>query len=237
VTINLTTAANAATIAACLLVAAATAPTLRDLWSGSPQAGNGRSATIEHVDFRTPFPKTNLRGDPRAKVVVLEFSDFQCPFCGKYARETFPEIQKEYIDTGRVTYGYRHFPLEGHPLALDAAKAAHCAGEQEQFWRMHDLLFDHQNALALPDLMGYADQLEQLERPRYDACMKAPAAVLDDDMAEGRRLGIKGTPTFLVGTVELGGEVRVLSKINGAQEFRTFSDTIREALVKVSSHS
>src|SRR3990172_2263809 len=81
------------------------------------------------------------RGASTASVVIILFSDFQCPYCGRFAREVLPEISKSYLDTGRVLLGFWHFPLAIHPKAPKAAEAAECAGVQTQFWPMHDRLF------------------------------------------------------------------------------------------------
>ena len=231
VKLNLAAIANVATIVACLLVTLAVVPTLKTAWSGSTKAADGKAQAIEHVDnLRIAMPKANVKGDPRAKVIVIEFADFQCPFCGKYARETFPEIQRQYIDAGQAMYGYRHFPLvDIHPLARDAGKAALCAGDQQKFWPMHDRLLLDRHSLALADLMTDADHLG-LDRARFDACLNAPAPLLDEDIAEARRLGVIATPTFFVGTVEPDGNVRVTSKIHGARALPIFRSAFAEAL-------
>src|ERR1017187_3493654 len=84
-----------------------------------------------------------------ASLAIVEFSDFQCPFCGWYARDTYAELNREFITTGKVAYGFRNFPLEhAHPMALLAAETAACAGFQGRFWEMHDMLFSNQRALA-----------------------------------------------------------------------------------------
>jgi len=235
--ISLATTANIATLFACLLLAVATAPTLKSLWLGTPQSAAG-APPIERVsdDIRTPLPTASVKGDAHARVALIEFSDFQCPFCGNYARDLFPKVQKEYIDTGTVLYGYRHFPLNMiHPLAQNAAKAARCAAEQDKFWLMHDVLFRHQNALAAADLVGYAEQMVS-NQARFAACLEADASNPDDDVQEGKRLGVTSTPTFLVGTVQPNGEVRVMTRIRGAQGLDVFSGPIREALQRA-SHS
>src|SRR5207247_8778213 len=94
-----------------------------------------------------------------AKVAVIEYSDFQCPFCGRYAKESFPQITSDYVDTGKVKYVFHDLPLDFHKYAFKAAEAAHCAGEQGKFWEMHGLLFQNQAALAPEQLGGYAKDL------------------------------------------------------------------------------
>lgn len=86
-------------------------------------------------------PDDHVLGDMNAKVTLIEYSDFQCPFCDKFFRETYPLLKKEYVDTGKVRLVYRHFPLSFHPLAEPAARASECANEQGKFWEMHDGIF------------------------------------------------------------------------------------------------
>ncbi len=90
-----------------------------------------------------------VRGNKNASVTVIEFSDFQCPFCEQFYKTTYPQLKKEYIDTGKIAFYYRHFPLTNiHPLAVPAANASECANEQGKFWEYHDLLFQNQTSWA-----------------------------------------------------------------------------------------
>ena len=100
------------------------------------------------------------RGKADARVTIVEFTDYQCPFCSRYVRETYPQLDKEYVQTGKVKYVLRDLPLEAiHPLAMKAAEAAHCAGEQGKYWEMHDRLFANQTELARTDLAKHAQAL------------------------------------------------------------------------------
>ena len=91
-----------------------------------------------------------FKGEKNAKVTLIEFADYQCPFCARFYRETFPQIQENYIFTGKVKFFFLNFPLErSHPQAFKAAVAANCAGEQGKFWAMHDRLFTHQEESRL----------------------------------------------------------------------------------------
>ena len=99
-----------------------------------------------------------VKGPKDAKVVLVEFSDFQCPFCARFSRDTIPQVQTDYVDTGKIKYVFADFPLETiHPYAFKAAEAAGCAGEQGEFWKMHDHLFANQKALKPEDLSQYAE--------------------------------------------------------------------------------
>lgn len=101
------------------------------------------SGTTPDSSIRTAVDVGHLPalGDKNAKVTIVEFADLECPFCKRYFVDTFPQIKKEYIDTGKVAYYYRHFPLSFHPLALPFANASECANEQKKFWEMHDRVF------------------------------------------------------------------------------------------------
>jgi protein-disulfide isomerase len=100
------------------------------------------------------------KGASGARVILIEFSDFECPYCGRHFRQTLPRIDREYVQTGKVRYVFRHFPLESlHKEAFKAAEAALCAGDQQKFWEMHDRLFAHQDALATGKLPGHAAAL------------------------------------------------------------------------------
>src|SRR5262247_4360160 len=100
------------------------------------------------------------KGSQSAKLVLVEFTDYQCPFCGRHFQQTSPQIERDYVNTGRVRYVVRDFPIESiHKDALKAAEAAHCAGDQGQYWEMHDRLFNKQTALATEHLSAYAGAL------------------------------------------------------------------------------
>lgn len=96
-----------------------------------------------------PLAGAHLKGSPDAKIGIIEYSDFQCPFCGVFARETLPEFTRQYIDSGKVLLAFQHLPITTlHPLAVDAAVAADCAGEQGHFWAMHDSIFSSKQPLS-----------------------------------------------------------------------------------------
>jgi protein-disulfide isomerase len=146
--------------------------------------------------------KVNTAGRPalgpaRAKVTMVEFVDFECPFCGRYARETFPRLQRDY--GARVRYVSRQFPLDIHPHAQDAAVAAECAAEQGRYWQYHRQLFAHQQSLDRRGLVALARRAG-LDTRRHSACIRSgpPKARVARDVAEGRSYGVTGTPTFFI---------------------------------------
>lgn len=137
-----------------------------------------------------------LRGSPMARVTIVEFSDFECPYCGR----AHPIIEQALRDfDGRVRVAFRHYPLSSHPHALLAARAAVAAANQDRFWEMHDQLFEHQRQLEQSDIENYAEEIG-LDMSRFRADLEADAtqARVDADREAGRELGVEGTPTLFV---------------------------------------
>ncbi|MFK7984506.1 MAG: DsbA family protein [Sandaracinaceae bacterium] len=136
------------------------------------------------------------RGSPMASVTIVEFSDFECPYCGR-AHPIVQQVLREF--EGRVRVIFRNYPLSAHPHALPAARAAVAAGNQDHFWEMHDLLFEHQRQLEEEDLLGYAEQLG-LDMDRFGEDLASPEtqARVEADREMGRELGIEGTPSFFI---------------------------------------
>ena len=142
----------------------------------------------------------HILGPSQAAVTVVEYGDFECPNC-KQAAPAVKLLLARF--TGRVRFVYRHFPLEGvHPHALHAALAAEAAAGQGRFWEMHDLLFENQSHLKLPQLRSYAQQLE-LDMARYDAEMGGELYLqrVREHIESGERSGVRGTPGFFVNGV------------------------------------
>lgn len=170
------------------------------------------------------------KGSLSAPVVLIAFVDFQCPFCGRFAREVLPEIDQEYIRTGRVQLVYRHLPLPSHPHASGAAEAAACAAKQGQFWPMHDRLFAGGAQLDDAGLRAIAGSLA-LDRAAFDACLetKTTLASVSRDAEEARTLALRSTPSFLLGTRLPDGRVQVVRVFAGARpidEFRAEIDRV-----------
>lgn len=164
------------------------------------------------------------QGSPSASVAVIEYSDFECPFCVKFATTTYPEIFKQYVETGKVQFAFRHLPLEGrHPAAFRAAEAAECARRQGKFWAMHDALFAAPSALSVDSLFTTA-QAAGVDVIQFRRCMDGEAtAQVRGDIADARTYGIRGTPTFLFGKTGPGGSVTVVRRESGAIPSRAFA--------------
>ena len=144
-------------------------------------------------------------GDPNAPITIVEFSDFQCPYCLSYATETYPQIIQEFVDSGMVRYVFKDFPLEQlHPQAVQAAEAARCAGEQDAYWEMHDYLFANQSrwsgqenpVAAFVELAGELN----LDKDALTTCVESGRyqQLVQANAMEGQILGVTGTPTFFV---------------------------------------
>lgn len=169
-----------------------------------------------------------MRGDEKAKVTLVEFSDFECPFCGRFTRETYAQIQREYVDTGKVRYVFRHLPLEGaHPNAFGAAVAAECAGAQNKFWEMHDRMYANQRALTHAGLLQTAQGLG-LDVAAFERCLASepPKKKVRQDLADAAALSANGTPSFFFGVEEKGGKVKVVQRLTGAKTFPVFKTAL-----------
>ncbi|TSC79639.1 MAG: DSBA oxidoreductase [Candidatus Peregrinibacteria bacterium Gr01-1014_25] len=170
-------------------------------------------------------------GGDSATVTIIEFTDYQCPFCGRHYSQTFGEIKKNYIDTGKVKYVVRDFPLSFHQNAQKAAEATECAGDQDNFWEMHDLLFSKQDEWssesdATKTFAKYARDLK-MNAAAFQTCMDEDtyADEVQKDMADGSSAGIDGTPGFWVIGPDGKGE-----QISGAQPYQNFASVIDKML-------
>jgi protein-disulfide isomerase len=146
-----------------------------------------------------------LLGSDSAKVEITEYADYQCPFCQTFDELQFPTIKQRLIDTGRLRWRYRDFPLQQHPFSRLAAHSAACADEQGKYWEQHRRIYEGQqdwaeSGDAAPAFRRYA-QLNGLDLARYDACMKSAkyAGRIQASYDEGVRAGVNSTPTLLVG--------------------------------------
>jgi protein-disulfide isomerase len=174
--------------------------------------------------YRAPRQQVEAKGPSRgpaaAPVTIVEFSDFECPYCSR-AEETVSEVMRVYGDKIRLVY--RDLPLPNHKNAPKAAEAAHCAGEQGKYWEMHAKLFANQRALEVPALKGYAKDLK-LDQAKFDKCLDsgATAAIVEENRKVGNEAGVNGTPAFFVNGV----------LISGAQPFDAFKEIIDAELAQ-----
>ena len=154
------------------------------------------------VDVQAKGP---ARGPATAPVTIIEFSDFQCPFCGREI-PVIDKVMKDY--EGKVRLVFRHFPLDFHPFAAKAAEAAACAADQNKFWELHDKMFGNQGKLAVEDLKGYAKEVGA-DTGKFDKCLDSgeKKAQVDEDQKAGSAAGVNGTPAFFVNGVYINGAV------------------------------
>ena len=162
-----------------------------------------------------------VMGSEDAPVTIVEFSDFQCPFCARFFSQTLPLIEKDYIDSGKVKLVYRDFPLSFHQNAQKAAEASECADEQGKFWEYHDKMFENQNALDTTSLKKYAEDLG-LDTAEFNDCLDSGqmASKVQNDVNDGQKYGVTGTPTFFINGI----------KVVGAQPYSAFHEVINQEL-------
>ena len=175
-----------------------------------------------------------IRGDQNAPITIVEFSDFQCPFCARFQIQTLPLILEQYVDTGKVKFVYRDFPIQNsHPNAMPAAVASECAHEQDKYWQYHDALFENQgvwnkveNTSAITIFKEFATKLD-LNQDQFDSCLDSGKYIeeINNDLKDGKSYGVTGTPGFFIGNDEVG-----FVKINGAQPFEAFKSIIDSQL-------
>lgn len=188
----------------------------------------GASANPEQAEIKSLIvaQTRHFIGDESAPVTIIEFSDFQCPYCAKFAAETWPQIYQRYIQTGKVRFGYTHFTILGQGSSW-AAEASECAGEQGKFWEYHDLLF---NSLA-GDKQGFnkerltelAKEL-RLDHQKFTACLENGkyTDLVRQQTQFSQSLGVRNTPSFVINDQPL----------IGAQPFEAFQKIIEEELSK-----
>ncbi len=184
-----------------------------------------RAVTNQEVMKAIVAQTNHFRGDPNAPVTLIEFSDFQCPFCAKFASETGPQIDEMYVKSGKVRIGHFHFPFLGDE-SLWAAEASECAGDQGKYWEYYDYLFanhggENQGAFSKENLKKFAQTLG-LDSQAFDQCLdtgKFTSVVTNQGMF-ARQLGVQSTPSFIVNGTPLVG----------AQPFDTFKQLIDQFL-------
>jgi len=184
---------------------------------------------IKDVEFE--IGDNPVLGSDDAKLIVVEFTDYECTFCSRYVRETFPEILKEYVEKGILRYAVVDQPLPMHKSAEKAAQAAHCATDQGKYWEIHKLMMTQQD--SLDDLSSYARSL-QLNITEFENCLATEKykEKVNNNTALAVKLGITGVPGFIIGLVDSQnpGNVKGISSIRGAAPFPNFQKEIESAI-------
>ncbi|MGB5104284.1 MAG: DsbA family protein [Steroidobacteraceae bacterium] len=176
----------------------------------------------------TPPVEFNMLGREDAPVSIIEFTDLQCPYCARFATQVFPEIRRNYIDTGKVRFASRDLPLPFHAFALPAAVAARCAGEQGKFWDFREALFAGQSRLGSAPYDELARRFG-MDAGRFDACRRdgRQEANVRADLALAQSQGIRSTPSFVIGRVVNGSfEGEIVSGARPYEEFAARIDTL-----------
>src|SRR5688572_9441187 len=217
---------------ACVVVIALGGVRLYDRFAGgvNPDSGSSGSGLERVPNLKLDISQGTLKAFGSPKVALIEFSDFQCPFCARYFRDTYPRIQKDFVEAGRAAYVFYHFPLEKiHPQAVNAAESVECAGRQNKFWEMHDSLFRNQLALRDEDLDRYAQELG-LEMEDFRQCVAGTMLPKITSQTEvGRRAGVTSTPIFFVGRIESPSVVRIMYRLSGARPYEAFAEALEGA--------
>lgn len=173
------------------------------------------------------------KGAATARVTLVEFSDYQCPYCARYTRDTFDQIDKEYVSTGKVRYVFRNLPLESiHPQAFKAHEAALCAGEQGKYWEMHRELFANQKELQPDALLKHAAKAG-VDESRFRQCLSSGkfASQIRQDITDAERAGAQGTPTFFIGLSTPGDtKIKTVRVVRGAVPYSTFKEALDAVL-------
>ena len=182
----------------------------------APSAAPQPAAKVEVSEDDDP-----VKGVKNAPVTIIEFSDFQCPYCGRFFSETLPSIEQKYIQSGKVKMVYRDFPLSFHPEAQPAAEAAECAKEQGKFWEFHDKIFENQQGMSAAAYKQWASEVG-LNTAQFNSCVDSGKyrQEVQKDFAEGSSYGVSGTPSFFINGM----------MVSGAQPYQVFEQAIEAAL-------
>ena len=172
----------------------------------------------------------NVKGDYNAPITIIEFGDYQCPFCKRFFDDTLPQLMDEYIDEGIVRYVFRDYALAFHPQAKLSAIASECAGKQDEFWNYHYTLFENQHDLNEENYLEWADDLN-LDLNDFEECLNDDDMEdeVDEDMEDGTNAGNRGTPGFFIGLSESGNKMEAM-QLKGAQPYAAFEEVIEELL-------
>ena len=192
----------------------------------APQAAPKPAVVSVAIPFTDP-----VLGKKDAPVTVVEYTDYQCSFCQRFHVATFPDLKKNFIDTGKVRFYSRDMPLDFHQNAMKAAVAARCAGDQNQFWTLRDLLVANANQLDPASVLGYAGKLP-LDQAAFKSCLDSGKyePVVKANLEEAARNGLEGTPTFVIGKSTQEGVTGTL--IVGAQPFAAFERELNKLLAE-----
>ncbi len=178
---------------------------------------------------------TPLKGDPSAPITLIEFGDFQCSNCGRFYTNTLPLIEKNFINTGKVNFVYRDFPIQSiHLNAVPAAIAAECVDDQNSFWSFHDMVFENKSTWGELNEVNLLNEFEQyavtleLNTEEFNVCLESKKYLdeVRNDLQDGRNYGVKGTG-FFIGNEKIG-----FTKVSGAKPYPIFEEILEGMLAQ-----
>jgi len=200
---------------------------IRALLEKSPASAARPAPAMERAKMK--IGEGPFLGSADAPLTLVEFADYQCPYCRQFNLTTFEQLRKNYIETGKLRFVTRDLPLEFHSNAQRAALAARCGGDQGEFWEMRDMLIANASSLAPASLVNYAESLH-LDMARFQACMDSEKykAEIQKDSELADSLSIGGTPSFILGKTTSEGVDGI--KIVGAVPYGTFDASLKDLL-------
>ena len=203
---------------------------IRQMLEAQPRNAPARPAAAADERVSLAFqPGALTLGREDAPLLMVEFTDYECPFCRQFHLTSFEQIRRNYIDKGKIRYVSRDFPLDFHKNALRAAVAGRCGAEQGKFWELRHSMIANASKLQPEDILGYAGKLS-LDGGKFRSCMESGRLLdaVEADMSEGRTAGVSGTPTFLIGRLANGRLDGI--RIVGAQPYIVFAAKIDQLL-------
>jgi len=198
---------------------------IRQLLEKQQGKDDGKEAGPKRINLS--LQGVQMLGNKDAPITIVEFTDYQCPFCQRFHAETLPDLKKNYIDTGKVRFFSRDLPLDFHSNALRAAQAGRCAAEQGQFWKMRDLMAANPDKLEMANLLDDAGSLK-LDVNAFRTCVETGKYknAVETDVLEAMKIGADGTPAFVIGKSTAEGVEGEL--VVGAQPYVLFEQKLKE---------
>jgi protein-disulfide isomerase len=190
----------------------------------------GQKRPVRPTTATVAIENKPVMGSETAPVTVVEFADYQCPYCLRFTKTTFPYLKRDYIDTGKVRWVALNLPLPFHKDARKAAQAAHCAGEQDKFWEMREQLFKNPKKLAAEHLPAHAASAGVADVEAFNACLASDRHLdeIDQDAKDASAVRLTGTPSFIIG--KTAGDRITGDVVIGAQPLNVFNAAIKKAL-------
>jgi protein-disulfide isomerase len=191
--------------------------------AAAPQPPGGEQITKARVSTEGAY----AIGSKDAPLTMVEFTDFQCPFCQRFHVSTFADLKKNYIDTGKLRFVSRDMPLDFHPNAMQAAHAGRCAGEQGQFWAMRDRMNSNPEKLDMNSLVSWAQELK-LNVSAFRGCVESQKYknAIQNDIQTAQQIGANGTPSFVIGKTTADGVDGEL--VVGALPYQVFDQKLQQ---------